>query len=553
MRWSRSWPLELRLEPAAGPPVAVHRRHRRGRRRRARRRGQAAISPRPRWCSAAGGIWRLPATLIKRRGAAWPSPVRRAMRDVRRAARPPRLRARLRRSVPARRRRDAGAARSGRRDARSSRRPPPSAWRRRGSAGRCRRSRRSRCTASRSSCSARCCIPGARILALTSDGDGPASVARAARANGFGGSRLTVLEALGGAARAHPQRRAPTASRSTTSIRSTSSRSKSTASPDARILPLAPGLADELFEHDGQITKREIRARHAVGAGAAARRTAVGHRRRRRLGRHRMDAAPIRRCAPSPSRPTRSAPRASAATPRRSACPASRRRGRGARGAAPACPRRTRSSSAAAAAMPACSTRRSTRWPRRAAGRQRGDAGDGGGPARPSRQARRRARAHRGVARRAGRRDAWLAAGDAGHAMVVGEAMIVAGIGCRKGVAAADVLAAIDAALRRAWPVARPARPAGHRPIASATSRRCWQPAAALGLRARHRRRRRAAGGAAQARSRAPSCRSTATGAPSVAEAAALAAAGPRQPPARPAAGARRASPAPSRVGGGQP
>jgi precorrin-6Y C5,15-methyltransferase (decarboxylating) len=28
----------------------------------------------------------------------------------------------------------------------------------------------------------------------------------------------------------------------------------------ARILPRAAGIADELFEHDGQITKREIRA-----------------------------------------------------------------------------------------------------------------------------------------------------------------------------------------------------------------------------------------------------------------------------------------------------
>jgi precorrin-6Y C5,15-methyltransferase (decarboxylating) len=31
-------------------------------------------------------------------------------------------------------------------------------------------------------------------------------------------------------------------------------------SHDARILPLMPGLSDDLFEHDGQITKREIRA-----------------------------------------------------------------------------------------------------------------------------------------------------------------------------------------------------------------------------------------------------------------------------------------------------
>jgi precorrin-6Y C5,15-methyltransferase (decarboxylating) len=32
------------------------------------------------------------------------------------------------------------------------------------------------------------------------------------------------------------------------------------AAPGARVLPRAAGLADDLFEHDGQITKREIRA-----------------------------------------------------------------------------------------------------------------------------------------------------------------------------------------------------------------------------------------------------------------------------------------------------
>ena len=33
-----------------------------------------------------------------------------------------------------------------------------------------------------------------------------------------------------------------------------------TEAPDARVLGTTPGLADNLFEHDGQITKREIRA-----------------------------------------------------------------------------------------------------------------------------------------------------------------------------------------------------------------------------------------------------------------------------------------------------
>ena len=40
--------------------------------------------------------------------------------------------------------------------------------------------------------------PGTRILALTSDGEAPGRIARALAADGFGGSRLTVLEALGG-------------------------------------------------------------------------------------------------------------------------------------------------------------------------------------------------------------------------------------------------------------------------------------------------------------------------------------------------------------------
>ena len=40
--------------------------------------------------------------------------------------------------------------------------------------------------------------PAARILALTSDGDAPAALARLLATSGFGASRLTVLEHLGG-------------------------------------------------------------------------------------------------------------------------------------------------------------------------------------------------------------------------------------------------------------------------------------------------------------------------------------------------------------------
>jgi precorrin-6Y C5,15-methyltransferase (decarboxylating) len=124
--------------------------------------------------------------------------------------------------------------------------------------------------------------PGRRVLALTSDGGGPAAVARLLAQSGFGKSCVTVLEALGG-----PRER----------IRSTIAAHfdfvdindlnvvaiEVAAAPGARIIPRTAGLPDELFEHDGAITKREIRAvtlsslapRHGellwdIGAGAGS-------------------------------------------------------------------------------------------------------------------------------------------------------------------------------------------------------------------------------------------------------------------------------------------
>jgi precorrin-6Y C5,15-methyltransferase (decarboxylating) len=124
--------------------------------------------------------------------------------------------------------------------------------------------------------------PGRRVLALTTDGNGPAAVARLLAQSGFGKSRLCVLEALGG-----PLER----------IRSTIAGHfalgdiddlnvvaiEVAAEAGARIIPRAAGLPDVLFEHDGAITKREIRAvtlsslapRHGellwdIGAGAGS-------------------------------------------------------------------------------------------------------------------------------------------------------------------------------------------------------------------------------------------------------------------------------------------
>jgi precorrin-6Y C5,15-methyltransferase (decarboxylating) len=101
--------------------------------------------------------------------------------------------------------------------------------------------------------------PGGRILALTSDADGPAAIAKLLAENGFGASRLTVLEALGG-----PRERIRSATAAGFDIEAPDALNtvaiEVAAVSGARVLTRAPGLADDLFEHDGQISKREIRA-----------------------------------------------------------------------------------------------------------------------------------------------------------------------------------------------------------------------------------------------------------------------------------------------------
>ena len=103
--------------------------------------------------------------------------------------------------------------------------------------------------------------PGARILALTSDGEGPPALARAAARNRL---RRVAAHRAGSArrpARAGARDDAPRISISATidalNVVALGGRSRARR---ARILARAAGLPDALFEHDGQITKREIRA-----------------------------------------------------------------------------------------------------------------------------------------------------------------------------------------------------------------------------------------------------------------------------------------------------
>lgn len=101
--------------------------------------------------------------------------------------------------------------------------------------------------------------PGARVLALTSGSSAPGAIANLLCSAGFGASQVTVLEALGGprervrSVRAAAFNLDQIAALNTVAV-------EVVAEPAARTLPRVTGLADELFEHDGQITKREIRA-----------------------------------------------------------------------------------------------------------------------------------------------------------------------------------------------------------------------------------------------------------------------------------------------------
>ena len=100
---------------------------------------------------------------------------------------------------------------------------------------------------------------GRRVLALTSDASGPADMAELLRGIGFSQSRLTVLEALGGAS--ERIRRATADGFGLADIHALNLVAVEVeGNEDAPVLGLAPGLPDDLFENDGQITKREVRA-----------------------------------------------------------------------------------------------------------------------------------------------------------------------------------------------------------------------------------------------------------------------------------------------------
>ncbi|HEX6958722.1 MAG TPA: precorrin-6y C5,15-methyltransferase (decarboxylating) subunit CbiE [Ferrovibrio sp.] len=98
--------------------------------------------------------------------------------------------------------------------------------------------------------------PGARLLILSENGRTPAAVAAFLARRGFASAEITVLEHMGGpqenvkAGRADPWPHPACADLNTLAVQLR----------DGPGLSRLPGLDDDLYLHDGQITKREVRA-----------------------------------------------------------------------------------------------------------------------------------------------------------------------------------------------------------------------------------------------------------------------------------------------------
>ncbi len=114
---------------------------------------------------------------------------------------------------------------------------------------------------------------GARVLALSADGRTPAALAAWLATLGFGATRLTVFEHLGGERERRIDGRADGwPGGEVAALNLVALECVADAHANARAWTLTPGLPDEAYLHDGQLTKRDVRAltlaRLAPTAGA---------------------------------------------------------------------------------------------------------------------------------------------------------------------------------------------------------------------------------------------------------------------------------------------
>lgn len=100
--------------------------------------------------------------------------------------------------------------------------------------------------------------PDARLLILTTGAETPAQIAQFLSRRGFGQSRMTVLANMGGPDEARFDGLAETWSHDVPAFNTLAV--ECVAAPNAALMPRVAGLADDLFDHDGTMTKREVRA-----------------------------------------------------------------------------------------------------------------------------------------------------------------------------------------------------------------------------------------------------------------------------------------------------
>ncbi len=100
--------------------------------------------------------------------------------------------------------------------------------------------------------------PDQRLLILTTGADTPNQIARFLAERGYGKSPMTVLANMGGDREERFDGTAETWDQEVPPFNTLAV--DCVAAPDAALQPRVPGLADELFQHDGTMTKQEVRA-----------------------------------------------------------------------------------------------------------------------------------------------------------------------------------------------------------------------------------------------------------------------------------------------------
>lgn len=100
--------------------------------------------------------------------------------------------------------------------------------------------------------------PDQKLLVLTTGAQTPGQIARFLTERGFGQSKMTVLAAMGGKDEARFDGLAESWGHTVPEFNTLAV--ECIAAPDAALLPRVPGLADDLFQSDGTMTKQEVRA-----------------------------------------------------------------------------------------------------------------------------------------------------------------------------------------------------------------------------------------------------------------------------------------------------